>query len=64
MATQLSLKPKRHMLWLIVWLGLCAVPLTGYPDTLEERGLAIITEANRRDAGWGDLSADLTIPTW
>jgi len=61
MATPSFLKPKRPVLLLIACLGLGAVPLTGYPDTPAERGLAIVTEADRRDAGWGSLSADLTM---
>jgi hypothetical protein len=55
------LTPERALLALLVWLGLCAGPLPGDADTPEERGLALMTEADRRDTGWGDLAADLTM---
>lgn len=61
MGTLSCLKSKQPLLWLCVCLGLCAVPLPGAPETPAERGLAIMTEAQRRDTGWGDLTADLTM---
>lgn len=49
------------------WLGVTfwalvmavGVTLTARAQTPEEKGLAIATEADQRDMGWGDLSAEL-----
>ena len=35
------------------------LPLSGWAETAEEKGLAISTEADKRDNGWGDSSNDL-----
>ena len=44
---------------LLLILLLILLPLSGYAKTAEEKGLAIIVEADKRDTGWGDQSSSL-----
>ena len=61
MAKQPSLS-RRSLLGLALYLlGLCLPQHSSQADTAEERGLAIVTEADRRDTGWGDANANLTM---
>lgn len=46
---------------LLTLLLLSLVPAASFAETPEEKGLAIATEADRRDNGWGDFTADLTM---
>jgi len=42
-----------------LFLVLALPPLSGHAETLEERGLGIAQEADRRDTGWLDQQADM-----
>ena len=44
-----------------LWLAVCLILLLpeALAQTAEERGLAIAQEMDRRDAGWGDMQADM-----
>jgi len=44
---------------LTIILPLLLSPLNAFAETAEEKGLAIIEEADRRDAGWVDATASL-----
>jgi outer membrane lipoprotein-sorting protein len=46
---------------LLPLLLLSVLPVAAFAETPEEKGLAIATEADRRDNGWGDYSAALTM---
>ena len=39
-------------------------PLWAYAETAEEKGLAIATEADKRNTGWGDQQARLSISSF
>ena len=43
----------------ILALSLCLFPSVAAAETPEEKGLAIAQEADRREAGYGDFTADL-----
>jgi len=43
----------------LLLLVLCLVPLSGHAATVEEKGRAIAVEAERRDLGFGDFTADM-----
>jgi outer membrane lipoprotein-sorting protein len=47
---------------ILLWatLGLL-LPITAHPATPEERGLEIATEVDRRDTGWQDMQASMTM---
>jgi outer membrane lipoprotein-sorting protein len=45
--------------FLLPALLLCLLPLAGNAETPEEKGLAIATEADRRDQGFGDYTNDI-----
>jgi outer membrane lipoprotein-sorting protein len=49
----------KKCLWLIVLLIL--PPHSAWAETAEEKGLAIAREADRRDSGWGDQTADMVM---
>ncbi len=40
-------------------LALLATPTVAVAETPEEKGLALIVEADKRDQGWGDATADM-----
>jgi len=44
---------------IIVYILLAMLPLMVLAESAEEKGLAIATEADRRDSGWGDMQARL-----
>lgn len=44
---------------ILLILSIALLPLEGFAETPEEKGLAIIEEADRRDTGWVDARADL-----
>lgn len=44
---------------LLLYFMLAMVPLVSLAESPEEKGLAIATEADRRDSGWGDMQASL-----
>lgn len=47
---------------LIYLFALCALlPQSVWAETAQEKGLAIVTEADNRDKGWGDSSAAMTM---
>ncbi len=48
----------KHLILSFVLTALL-IPLTSIAETPEEKGLAIAIEADRRDAGFGDFTADL-----
>jgi len=48
-----------NRLILTLALSLCLLPLVAIGETPEEKGLAIAQEADRRDTGFGDSTADL-----
>jgi outer membrane lipoprotein-sorting protein len=43
----------------ILLLSLTLLPVNGFAQTAEEKGLAIAIEADRRDLGWQDSSAEM-----
>ena len=45
----------------LLLLALCVVPLKGHAGSVEEKGLAIAVEADRRDLGFGDFTADMNM---
>ena len=56
-----SQSPNPFWMGVVFWGLVMAVgvTLTASGQTPEEKGLAIATEANARDIGWGDMSAEL-----
>ena len=49
----------RVLVCMISTVGLVSLP--AYAQTAEEQGLAIAVEADQRDRGWGDATADMTM---
>ena len=45
----------------LLLLALCVVPLKGHASSVEEKGLAIAVETDRRDLGFGDFTADMNM---
>lgn len=45
----------------LLLLALCLAPLSGHAAAAEEKGLAIAVEAERRDLGFGDFTADMNM---
>jgi len=43
----------------LIVISLLAFSFTLHAETAEEKGLAIVTEADKRDTGWGDQQAEL-----
>ena len=58
-----STKTETNLVWtgVVFWAVMMAVGVafTAAGQTPEEKGLQIATEADARDAGWGDMSAEL-----
>jgi len=46
--------------WILILLSLLLMPLA-QAETAEQKGLAIITESDKRDQGWQDSSASMTM---
>jgi len=47
--------------WLCLVLPLILLPLESSAVSAEEKGLAIVEEADRRDSGWEDQIADMVM---
>ena len=45
--------------WTAVIMTTTGAPLPAWSDALEDQGLAIAMEADRRDTGWGDSAGEL-----
>ncbi len=50
---------KRKFLYLVI--AFIIIPVVALAETPEEKGLAIAREADRRDTGFGDFTADMTM---
>jgi len=53
------MKMEEMMKRLVLLLTLLLIPMTGFAQTPEEKGLEIAKEVNRRDNGYADFSANL-----